>query len=199
MAKTTEAATIQVCSLKLATSVRVFSRAPLESGRLEMLSVSGIVTHTAAARWWCNTKECRSLADNYRWACCCDGNETWLVQFELPIQGSLNGAGDSSELNVNSFTELEILNQNCTLLLCYLLLLSLHAQLVLPQLYFCLVQLTSPDYSQVPERRALTQPHLIWTNQEFIVWKHFIPYLRLIKQQVSAPFYYKLLNISYSA
>lgn len=51
MAKTTEAATVQVCSLKLATSVRVFSGAPLESGRLEMLSVSGIVTHTAAARW----------------------------------------------------------------------------------------------------------------------------------------------------
>lgn len=67
-----------------------------------MLSVSGTVTHSAVAQWWCNTRECRSLADDdYRWAC--DGNETWIVRFEPSTQHSLNGAGCSWELNSPSW------------------------------------------------------------------------------------------------
>lgn len=41
-----------------------------------------------------------------------------LSGFELPAQGSLNGAGGSSELNVNSLTQLEMLDSYCTLLFC---------------------------------------------------------------------------------
>lgn len=60
------------------------------------------------------------------------------------------------ELYVNSLTQLEMLSQKAALW-CYGDLSVCTFSLTL-LLYDCLVQITSPDYSQLPERRALTQP-----------------------------------------